>query len=43
MPLAGLAKVEANRFNPQPTLSSRIRPAIPARARKINPIVRNPG
>src|SRR3954447_25207880 len=43
MPLAGLAKVETNRFNPQPALSSRTRPAVPARSTKINPAVRIPG
>lgn len=43
MPLAGLAKVEVNRFNPQPTLSSTYSPAVPARRKKINPAVRIPG
>jgi Transposase DDE domain group 1 len=42
MPLTGLAKVETNRFNPQPALSSRTRPAGPARRSKINPVVRIP-
>jgi hypothetical protein len=43
MPLAGLAKVEAHRFNPQPMLSSHTRPAVPARRTKNRPRCENSG
>jgi hypothetical protein len=40
---SGLVKVETNRFNPQPPLSSCARPSPPAPPHGNQPAVRNPG